>query len=126
MHFHDVGLTTYRKTHEMRSECPKTAFLGTIRRVIDVCATVLYGICRLFTNAFTLSRFHVRYARNVHAHEADSDCGAHLLASPAALAACGAKVRHENHSDKLLCEKFTMKRIFMPKATLIARRIIRK
>ena len=38
MHFHDVGLTTYRKTHEMRSECPKTAFLGTIRRVIDVCA----------------------------------------------------------------------------------------
>ena len=42
------------------------------------------------------------------------------------LEACGAKVRHENHSDKLLCENFTMKRIFRPKAVLIARRIIRK
>ena len=39
----------------MRSERQKTAFLGTIRRVIDVCATVLYGISRLFTAAFTLT-----------------------------------------------------------------------
>ena len=28
----------------------------------------------------------------------------------------GAKVRYENHSDKLLCENFTMKCIFRPKA----------
>ena len=38
------------------------------------------------------------------------------LSASRLLAACGAKVRHENHSDKLLCENFTMKRIFRPKA----------
>lgn len=83
-----------------------------------LCYTAFVGFLRM------LSRFHVRYARNVHAHEADSDCGAHLPASPAALAACGAKVRHENHSDKLLRENFTMKRIFRPKASFLPHRFM--
>ena len=62
-----------------------SAFFG---RILNVCAMCYMAFLGFFTDAFT------RYARNVHAHEADSDCGAHLPASPAALAACGAKVRH--------------------------------
>lgn len=79
----------------MRSECPKTAFVGMLGRIW---------------------RLQHGRARIVHAHDAAS-----LLASPSALAAfspwCGAKVRYENHSDKLLRENFTMKRIFRPNAT---------
>ena len=78
------------------------------------------GICRLFTAAFTLAGCP---RTCTHACCLRLSCllaaiclllaSRHLSAS---LAACGAKVRHENHSDKLLCENFTMKRIFRPKA----------
>ena len=78
--------------HMKRAQNARKRHFSAQYAVLLMCALLCYmaflGFLRL------LLRFHVRYARNVHAHEADSDCGAHLLASPAALAACGANVRH--------------------------------
>ena len=58
---------------------------------------------------------------SMSAHTCTHACN---LSASRLLAACGAKVRYENHSDKLLCENFTMKRIFRPKASFLPHRFM--
>lgn len=74
----------------------------------ELCAIRHFSAC--FAAIATCSMF---------AHTCTHACN---LSASRLLAACGAKVQHENHSDKLLCENFTMKRIFRQKASFMPHR----
>ena len=106
------SLTTYRKTHEMRSECPKTAFVGLFGRILNVCAMCYTAFTGLFCRQCAFAGCPHTCTRACHI-SAGFSCRLRPLAA-SWIASCGAKVRHENHSDKLLRENFTMKRIFRP------------
>ena len=47
-HINTLSLTTYSKTHEMRSERLKTAFLGLFGRILNVCAMCYMAFAGLF------------------------------------------------------------------------------
>ena len=83
----------------------------------------------LHFQAYLADIVHLQYVLAVYTRFLSSDCFSCRLRSleaslhlAAYLSSCGAKVRHENHSDKLLCENFTMKRIFRPKASFLPHR----
>ena len=82
----------------------------------ELCA-IMCALCAIMCELCAIWHFSACLAAiatcSMSAHACTHACN---LSASRLLAACGAKVRHENHSYKLLRENFTMKRIFSPKA----------